>query len=213
MISSNRKVLRKFLKAPHLVYKEAHSHSILSIQMLECPPSPRPLACPPPTPAPWYQPQTLTRPLSPEAQVGGSLQEDKEFFGCVPSPLAPRTPTPIGQPRFPPGSAGSVVRERLEKLLVMNTGSSWSPSPRRSLLQDFRNCLDEEVIMNSRDPKPQPNTSGRKRRASKEPNLNLERDHSVGTQEPIGNRSGRMLNPEDLTLFPQMYEWSLTGIK
>lgn len=212
MIILNRKVLRKFLKAPLMVYKEAHSHSILSIQMLECPPSPRPLACPPPTPAPWYQPQTLTRPLSP-TQVGGSLQEDKEFFGCVPSPLAPRTPTPVGQPCFPPGSAGSVVRERLEKLLVTNTGNSWSPSPRRCLLQDFRKCLDEEDTTSSVGVKPRRNMSGRKRRASKEPNLNLERDPSVGIQELTGSRSGRMLNPEDLTLFPQMYEWSLTGIK
>lgn len=138
-------------------------------------------------------------------------KEDKEFFGFVPSPAPPPTPCPLGRLASPMESPGSVVRKRLEKLRGMNTGNSWSPSPRRSLLEDFKKCLEPEDTMNSPDQKRPPSMYGKKQPELKEHSLNMEQSLLEETQEPTGSMYGKLPSPENLMMFPQMYEWSLTG--
>lgn len=137
--------------------------------------------------------------------------EDKEFFGCAPSPSNSETPSRIGRKPYPWDLCGSEANLKRDMPMRTTIGSSVLRSTRRSLLPDLLASLDLEDTTSYQDRRLRQSMYGRKTPESKEPNLNLVQDHFVGTPRPIGIKFGNLPNPVTSLPSQQMYEWSITG--
>lgn len=181
--------------------------------MQQCPPSPqspRMPPAPPPTPCPWSP--SLTRPLVlRQDQVGGLVEDDRESFGFSLSPLMLNTPTPVGRWDCSMESSGLLDNVKLEHKPDMNTGRSWSPSPRRRLWPKLKESLETTSMGSCPEVKPLLGTARKLTLPLMGLPLSMEQNPFEEMSRQTGNESGMLPRPEMSNPFPQMFEWSITG--
>lgn len=133
------------------------------------------------------------------------LLEDREYFGCLPSPRLPQYVMNSQMDDCHPNYVGQKDKKKKGHQRATDTiNSSWA-STRRSLYPELKACLDEPVMENSLGPKPPKHTATRKSQELVSP-LKLEPSPSSETARQTGMPCGRMLNQETWNPSPPMLE-------
>lgn len=105
---------------------------------------------------------------------------------------------------------GSLARRNSE-LLDITTGNLWSDSPRRYLLQEFRNILGPNVMLNSPVPRPRSPMSRNLTPLSLEPDLNLEQNQLIVPHVLTGTQYGTPLVDEFSAASRHKYVFVIMG--
>jgi len=142
---------------------------------------------------------------------------DKEYSGSSLSPLPTHSLIQFDKESSPLMSYGSKANKRLAQLADTCTSNAVSPSARRNLCREFKECLEPESTANSQEVKPLLPTAPKKIRelASR---LNMEHVLSEETKSETGSPSGYSslvndrIQPEVVTLTQSRptFEWYLT---
>lgn len=113
-----------------------------------------------------------------------------------------------GSPVSPSAPYG--LKDSLNKVLEdSDTGSSFSPQPRKLLWPPYKGFIPKQDIMNSHIQRMQKTTS-RKRKHGWDRNLNSEQDHSKETAQTIGKTLETVLNKETSKPFRQTFTSVIT---
>lgn len=137
-------------------------------------------------------------------------QEDKEYFGCSPSPIMGsfRTPLPANanglEGNWRSENGGNPTKD-------MYTGRSLSPSGRKSHADLFDTCSVPSTASLA-GPKQPPNMCGRSTPESKAPSLNSGKDRFKGTRRSTGIEYGMPPKQEILWKSLPIYVFKVIGL-
>ena len=136
------------------------------------------------------------------------MEEDKVYSGSSQSPVL----TGLHLLSSLATCNGSEDKPKKEVKLDTDTGKSWSRGRRKNPSENVNPFLVSEDTMNSLDPKQQRTTSGRKTRALRGHNLNMDLDPSQETPSQIGTKYGPPPSPVTWKQSRPISEFAITEL-